>query len=69
MVIQIVAKVKSVVSGDTLILKSTKSGAEKTLSLAYVSAPRLHREGDEVWNPPLCCSMLVLSFSLTESKL
>ncbi|KAI5791855.1 hypothetical protein EDC01DRAFT_788255 [Geopyxis carbonaria] len=43
----IVAKVKSVLSGDTLVLKSTKSGAEKTLSLAYVSAPRLRREGDE----------------------
>lgn len=42
------AKVKSVISGDSLSLKSPKSGAEKTLSLAYVSAPRLKREGDEV---------------------
>jgi staphylococcal nuclease domain-containing protein 1 len=44
----IVAKVKAAISGDTLVLKSTKSGAEKTLSLAYVTAPRLRREGDEV---------------------
>ena len=44
----IVAKVKTVLSGDTLVLKSTKSGAEKTLSLAHVAAPRFRREGDEV---------------------
>ena len=41
------AKVKVVLSGDTLILTNPK-GAERTLSLAYVSAPRLKREGDEV---------------------
>ncbi|CUS08392.1 unnamed protein product [Tuber aestivum] len=42
------ARVKSVLSGDTLILQSVKSaGLEKTLALAYVSAPRLKREGDE----------------------
>ena len=41
------AKVKSVLSGDTLILTNPK-GAERPLSLAYVSAPRLKREGDEV---------------------
>lgn len=43
------AKVKSVLSGDTLILASVNNPAqERTLSLAYVSAPRLKREGDEV---------------------
>ena len=43
------AKVKSVLSGDTLILASVNNPAqERTLSLAYVSAPRLRREGDEV---------------------
>jgi hypothetical protein len=44
----IVATVKAVTSGDTVVLKSTKSGAEKVLSLAFISAPRLRREGDEV---------------------
>ncbi|KAA8913870.1 hypothetical protein FN846DRAFT_37244 [Sphaerosporella brunnea] len=43
----IVAIVKSVLSGDTIVLKSTKSGAEKTLTLPYVSAPRMRREGEE----------------------
>ena len=43
------AKVKSVLSGDTLILASVNNPAqERILSLAYVSAPRLKREGDEV---------------------
>ena len=43
------AKVKSVLSGDTLILASVNNPAqERTLSLAYVTAPRLKREGDEV---------------------
>ena len=41
------ATVKSVVSGDTIVLVNAK-GAERTLSLAYISAPRLKREGDEV---------------------
>ena len=41
------AKVKSVLSGDTLILVNAK-GVERQLSLAYISAPRLRREGDEV---------------------
>lgn len=41
------ARVKSVLSGDTLIITNQK-GAERTLSLAYISAPRLKREGDEV---------------------
>lgn len=40
------AKVKSVLSGDTVILTNAK-GQERTLSLAYISAPRLRREGDE----------------------
>ena len=43
------AKVKSVLSGDTLILNSVHNvHQERTLSLAFVSAPRLRREGDEV---------------------
>jgi len=41
------ARVKSVLSGDTLIITNQK-GAERSLSLAYISAPRLKREGDEV---------------------
>ncbi|MCJ1470211.1 hypothetical protein MMC07_008856 [Pseudocyphellaria aurata] len=42
------AKVKSVLSGDTLILSSISNPSqERTLSLAFVSAPRLRREGDE----------------------
>jgi staphylococcal nuclease domain-containing protein 1 len=45
------AKVKGVQSGDTLILTNPR-GLERTLSLAYVSAPRLRREGDEVWQNP-----------------
>lgn len=43
------AKVKQVLSGDTLILHNVKNPSqERTLSLAFVSAPRLRREGDEV---------------------
>ena len=42
------ANVKSVLSGDTLILTSPNNPtAERTFSLAYVSAPHLKREGDE----------------------
>lgn len=47
------AKVKSVLSGDSLVLTSTKSKPgtapppEKTFALAYVTAPRIRREGDE----------------------
>lgn len=42
-------KVKSVLSGDTLVLASLNAPSqERTLSLAFVSAPRLRREGDEV---------------------
>ncbi|MCJ1270989.1 hypothetical protein MMC22_010888 [Lobaria immixta] len=44
------AKVKSVLSGDTLVLTSVNNpGQERTLSLAFVSAPRLRREGDEAF--------------------
>jgi staphylococcal nuclease domain-containing protein 1 len=43
------ARVKSVLSGDTVILtKLEDPRKERTLSLAYVTAPRLKREGDEV---------------------
>ncbi|KAB5562759.1 hypothetical protein GE09DRAFT_961323 [Coniochaeta sp. 2T2.1] len=43
-----VANVKSVLSGDTLVLTSTSNpNLEKTFSLAYVSAPRLNKEGDD----------------------
>lgn len=43
-----VGNVKSVLSGDTLVLTSPNNpAAERTLSLAYMSAPHLKREGDE----------------------
>jgi len=43
-----IANVKSVLSGDTLVLTSTNNPSlERILSLAYVSAPRLNRDGDE----------------------
>lgn len=43
------ARVKSVLSGDTVVLSHINNpGQERILSLAYVSAPRLRREGDEV---------------------
>ncbi|KAF1344015.1 hypothetical protein BDV97DRAFT_373567 [Delphinella strobiligena] len=42
------AKVKQVLSGDTLILHNIRNPSqERTLSLAFVSAPRIRREGDE----------------------
>jgi hypothetical protein len=45
------ARVKSVLSGDTVVLSHvTNPSQERILSLAYVSAPRLRREGDEVGN-------------------
>jgi hypothetical protein len=45
------AKVKSVLSGDTVVLHNINNPKqERTLSLAYVTAPRMRREGDEV-----CC--------------
>ncbi|KAJ1335913.1 staphylococcal nuclease domain-containing protein 1 [Microdochium nivale] len=43
-----IANVKSVLSGDTLVLTSTNNPSlERIVSLAYVSAPRLNRDGDE----------------------
>jgi hypothetical protein len=46
------AKVKSVLSGDTLILTSVNNPSqERQLSLAYVSAPRLRKDGEEVYFP------------------
>ncbi|KAI1818519.1 putative transcription factor [Poronia punctata] len=45
---QFFANVKSVLSGDTLVLTSQNNpNAERTFSLAYVSGPHLRREGDE----------------------
>ncbi|KKA30983.1 hypothetical protein TD95_001334 [Thielaviopsis punctulata] len=42
------AKVKSVVSGDTLVLSNPqRPDEERTFSLAFVTAPHLRREGDE----------------------
>ncbi|KAF6805026.1 tudor domain-containing protein [Colletotrichum sojae] len=42
------AKVKSVLSGDTLVLTAPNNPkAEKTFSLAYVTAPRLNKDGEE----------------------
>lgn len=56
------AKVKSVPSGDTLLLSAVNNPSqERTLSLAFVSAPRLRREGDEV--SPICLLLLVLTSS------
>ncbi|KAK4137099.1 hypothetical protein BT67DRAFT_373469 [Trichocladium antarcticum] len=43
-----IANVKSVLSGDTLVLASPNNpAAERTLSLAFVAAPRLSKDGDE----------------------
>ncbi|KAF2015615.1 hypothetical protein BU24DRAFT_421911 [Aaosphaeria arxii CBS 175.79] len=42
------AKVKSVLSGDTIVLHNiTNPKQERVLSLAFVTAPRLKRDGDE----------------------
>jgi len=38
---------KSVLSGDTLVVASPQSGAERVFSLAHVSGPHLKKEGDE----------------------
>ncbi|KAJ5536402.1 hypothetical protein N7513_009588 [Penicillium frequentans] len=44
------ARVKSVLSGDTVVLSHvTNPTQDRILSLAYVSAPRLRREGDEAF--------------------
>lgn len=43
------AKVKSVQSGDTLVLVSVNNPRqERILSLAYTTGPRMRKEGDEV---------------------
>ena len=43
-----IANVKSVLSGDTLVLTSPSNpNAERILSLAFVTGPRLNRDGDE----------------------
>jgi hypothetical protein len=43
------ARVKSVLSGDTIVLTALHNAKqERTLSLAFVTAPRLKRDGDEV---------------------
>lgn len=53
------AKVKSVLSGDTIVLHHVNNPRqERTLSLAYVSAPRLRREGDEVSEMTICASFV-----------
>ncbi|KAI2639261.1 tudor domain-containing protein [Xylaria nigripes] len=45
---QFFANVKSVLSGDTLVLTSQNNpNAERTFSLAFVTGPHLKREGDE----------------------
>lgn len=44
------AKVKSVLSGDSLVLCSiTNPNQERTLSLAYCTSPHLKKDGDEEW--------------------
>lgn len=59
------ARVKSVLSGDTLILTHVSNPSqERTLSLAYVSAPRLRREGDEV-----CLDLISSFFTLFTTQL
>lgn len=56
------AKVKSVLSGDTLVLSAVNNPSqERTLSLAFVSAPRLRRDGDEV--STICIQQMVLRSS------
>lgn len=57
------ARVKSVLSGDTVVLSHvTNPSQERILSLAYVSAPRLRREGDEV------CTLLCLNAYQSRSQ-
>jgi staphylococcal nuclease domain-containing protein 1 len=44
------AKVKSVLSGDSLVLSSVENPErERILSLAYCTSPHLKKEGDEEW--------------------
>jgi hypothetical protein len=48
------AKVKSIISGDTLVLSHPQDPKkERQLSLAFVTAPRLKKDGDEVCSSPL----------------
>lgn len=69
------ARVKSVLSGDTVVLSHVSNPSqERILSLAYVSAPRLKREGDDVgellpsdfpvyhWNIKFWLSPFILSW-------
>ena len=56
------ATVKALVSGDTLVLTNAK-GQERLLSLAYVSAPRLRREGDEVGVSILAARSILIKIS------
>lgn len=57
------AVVKSVVSGDTIVLRNPNGTQERTLSLAYISAPRLKREGDEVTSNTLELDRLLTTYS------
>lgn len=60
------AKIKQVLSGDTLVLQNKTATATRTLSLAYVSAPRLRRDpGDEVWL--ICKSYYTTQYLLLSS--
>ena len=59
-------RVKSILSGDTVIVTNPK-GLERTLSLAYISAPRLKREGDEVCQmyTVRCCKLTFTGLCLS----
>lgn len=51
------AKVKSVISGTSLTLTSVHNPSqERVLNLAFVTGPRLKKDGDEVKYPPVHCS-------------
>ena len=58
------AKVKSVLSGDTLLLSAVQNPSnERILCLAYVAAPRMRRGDDEVRSNlegPACSLRLIL---------
>lgn len=43
------AKVKSVMSGDTVVLASVTTGRERQMSLAYCTSPHMKKDGDEQW--------------------
>jgi staphylococcal nuclease domain-containing protein 1 len=43
------AKVKSVMSGDTVVLASVTTGKERQMSLAYCTSPHMKKDGDEQW--------------------